>query len=200
MARNHSRNDERLRIAHLAARIMAEDGVEDFGLAKRKAARQAGVPDTRQLPTNEEIEEALRVHQTLYQADHDAHLEFLRGLAVDIMEELAPFNPRLTGSVLTGTAGPYADINLHLYTHDEKAVELRLIDTGRRYSTAQTRLYAGTEPRLAPSFTFEEDGVEIELLVLPEIDLRVPMRTSPDGRPVERAKTPAVRLLLAAAD
>jgi hypothetical protein len=178
---------------------MAEDGIEDFGLAKRKAARQVGLSDTRQLPTNEEIEEALRLHRTLYEVNHDEHLASLRGCAVEIMDELASFNPRLTGSVLSGTAGPYADINLHLYTDDEKAVELRLIDTGRGYRTGQTRLYAGNEARLVPSFTFEEDGVQIELLVLPAIDVRVPVKTSIDGRPIERAKTSAVRGLLEAA-
>ena len=36
----------RMRIAQIAARIMAEDGIDDFGLAKRKAARQIGAPDT----------------------------------------------------------------------------------------------------------------------------------------------------------
>ena len=66
MPKSRSRNDERSRISHLAARIIAEDGIEDYAAAKRKAARQAGVPDTRQLPTNDEIDAALRTHQTLY--------------------------------------------------------------------------------------------------------------------------------------
>ena len=42
MGRESGRNDTRSRIAHLAARLMAEDGIEDYALAKRKAARQAG--------------------------------------------------------------------------------------------------------------------------------------------------------------
>ena len=45
----------RERIAHLAARIMAEDGVDDFAYAKRKAARQAGARDARAMPDNKEI-------------------------------------------------------------------------------------------------------------------------------------------------
>ena len=54
------RNDVRSRIAHIAARLMAEDGIEDHALAKRKAARQAGLSDSRQLPDNDEINEALK--------------------------------------------------------------------------------------------------------------------------------------------
>jgi hypothetical protein len=40
MAKERTRNDMRSRIAHIAARLMAEDGIEDHALAKRKAARQ----------------------------------------------------------------------------------------------------------------------------------------------------------------
>ena len=64
-----NRQQMRGRIAHLAARMIAADGVSDYGLAKRKAARQVGAPDSRNLPTNLEIEDALRSYQALYQAD-----------------------------------------------------------------------------------------------------------------------------------
>jgi hypothetical protein len=65
MSRETARNDRRSRIAHLAARLMAEDGIEDYALAKRKAARQAGLPETRELPTNEEVEQALRNYREI---------------------------------------------------------------------------------------------------------------------------------------
>ena len=66
MGRESGRNDTRSRIAHLAARLMAEDGIEDYSLAKRKAARQAGLGDTRELPGNEEIDAALQLYQAIY--------------------------------------------------------------------------------------------------------------------------------------
>ena len=59
----------RARIAAVAARIMAEDGIEDFAMAKRKAARQLGASDTQSLPNNDEIETELRLYQSLYQGD-----------------------------------------------------------------------------------------------------------------------------------
>src|SRR5689334_10365574 len=115
------RNDERSRIAHRAARLMAEDGIEDYAVAKRKAARQAGVGDARALPTNEEIDAALRTHHTLYGgAEHAERLRSLRLQALDVMRDLERFNPYLTGSVLSGSAGKYADINLQLYTDNGK--------------------------------------------------------------------------------
>src|SRR5262245_39220837 len=43
----------RARIAAAAARLMAEDGLEDFALAKRKAARHLRAQDTQSLQNNE---------------------------------------------------------------------------------------------------------------------------------------------------
>ena len=78
MSRKATKNNIREHIAYLAARIMAEDGIEDHALAKRKAARQAGAVDARQLPDNEEIDAALRTYRLLYQKQHPLQLRELR--------------------------------------------------------------------------------------------------------------------------
>ncbi len=197
MAKERARNDTRSRIAHLAARLMAEDGIEDHALAKRKAARQAGMPDARQLPTNEEVDAALRTYQQLYQEDaHRSRLKQLRERALTAMRELAQFNPYLTGSVLNGNAGKYADIDLQLFTDNVKAVELYLIDHGIPYKTAQSRLYVGEDLRTVPVFTVNDGGIDIQLTVLPTHDLRAPLRTRREGRAIARAKMQAVEELL----
>lgn len=197
MRRESGRNDTRSRIAHLAARLMAEDGIEDYALAKRKAARQAGVPDGRELPTNDEIAAALKLYQELYhEADHRGRLRALREKAVQVMRELAQFQPYLTGSVLNGNAGKYADINLQVFTDNAKAVELYFIDRQIRYKAAQARLYSGDEPLTVPVYTVNEDGIDIEITVLSGRDLRVPVKTSLEGRAIERAKLQAVEQLL----
>jgi hypothetical protein len=199
MPKDRTRNDERSRIAHLAARLMAEDGIEDYAAAKRKAARQAGVGDTRQLPTNEEIDEALRVYQTLYVGEtHHERLRELRGHAVEVMRDLDRFNPYLTGSVLSGVAGKYADINLQLYTDSPKAVEIFLLDNDVPYQAGQKRVFCGEELRTVPTFTIDDDGVEVELVVLALDDLRQPVRMTPEGKPIERARLAAVEALLEA--
>ena len=198
MPRDSGRNDRRSRIAYLAARLMAEDGIEDYALAKRKAARQAGVPDTRELPGNEEIAEALRTYQQIYHAEeHRDRLRALLETAVRAMRELSRFNPYLTGSVLDGNAGKYADINLQLFTDNAKAVELHLIDRGVPYRTAQKRLYSGQETRTVPVYTVSDQGTDIELTVLSMLDLRGPLKSSREGKSIERAKLPAVEQLLA---
>lgn len=197
MPRETGRNDRRSHIAHLAARLMAEDGIEDYALAKRKAARQAGTPDTRELPTNEEVDAALRTYQQIYhQEEHRDRLRALRETALRAMRELAQFNPYLTGSVLNGNAGKYADINLQLFTDSAKAVELYLIGRKIPYRTAQCRLYCGTEPFTAPVYTVNDDGTEIEITVLTPRELRGSLRTSLEGKSIERAKLQVVETLL----
>jgi hypothetical protein len=198
MPRETARNDTRSRIAHAAARLMAQDGIEDYALAKRKAARQTGIPDTRELPSNEEIDEALRSYREIYQGEeHRDRLRFLRETALRAMRELAQFNPYLTGSVLSGIAGQYADIHLQLFADSDKAVELYLIHRGIPYRTAQMRLYCGADPVTAPVYTVTDDDIEIELTVLSPRELRGSLRTSLEGKSIERAKLAAVEQLLA---
>src|ERR1041385_3340096 len=92
MARKSNRQTAmRTRIAAAAARIMAEDGVDDFALAKRKAARQLGALDTQSLPRNDEIEAELRAYRALYQAEsHPEGTTELRPVALDAMSVLEP--------------------------------------------------------------------------------------------------------------
>ncbi|MBM3340748.1 MAG: hypothetical protein FJY56_01330 [Betaproteobacteria bacterium] len=198
MSRSPARNDARAQIAYLAARIMAEDGVEDYGLAKKKAARQAGVGDARQLPGNDEIDAALRAYRGIYQAGaHRERLAQLRELAVRAMIELEIFNPHLTGSVLSGNAGKYAGIELQLFTDDAKAVELYLIDRGIDYESGQANLYCGEARITVPSFTLNDEAAPIELTVFSPRDARMPLKTSPAGKAIERAKLAEVEVLLA---
>jgi hypothetical protein len=98
------------------------------------------------------------------------------------MREMIEFKPYLTGSVLNGNAGKYADGNLQLFTDNPKAVELFFIDRDIPYRATQGRLYSGDEWRTVPVFTISDDGVEIEITVLSPRDLRLPLRTSADLR------------------
>ena len=198
MARDSARNLTRERIAHLAARLMAQDGIEDYGLAKRKAARQAGIADARQLPNNDEIDAALSLYRTLYQRDHPAQLRELRQLALTVMDELAEFSPHLTGSVLKGNAGKYATIHLQLFTDNDKSVEHYLLNRGIEFSSDESRLYAGGRPISAPVLIFERDTVDIHATLLSSRDRRTQLKASPTGKPIERATRAALQTLIAA--
>lgn len=197
MPRERGRDDTRRAIAAHAARLMAQDGIEDYGLAKRKAAKLLGIPDARRLPNNDEIDAALREYRDIYQGEgHNLRIRQLRERALQSMRELADFEPHLTGSVLSGIAGPYAVIHLQLFTDNSKAVELLLIDRGIAYRTGQSRLYAGQELRVLPVFSLDSGDAEIEITVLDRRDLRSPLRATAEGRIIDRARLSAVEALL----
>lgn len=197
MSRQRGRDDTRRSIAVHAARLMAQDGIEDYGLAKRKAAKLLGIPDARRMPNNDEIDAARREYQEIYQGSEPLqHVRALRLQAVRIMREWSAFDPHLTGSVLSGMAGPYAGIRLLLFADNPKAVELALLDRGISYRTTQCRLYAGHEVRVLPVYALSDGGEEVELTVFEARDLRAPLRASPEGRVIERARLAAVESLI----
>lgn len=187
--------DMRRRIAHAAARMLAEDGSLDYGSAKRKAARQLGAPDSGNLPDNQQVEEALRSYQALYQADETrAQLALLRQTAIEYMEQLADFDPHLTGPVLNGTAGPHADVNLQLFTDHQKDVEFLLMRMNLPYQAGELRA-ADAPGRVYPRFLIEDPRAAVDLVVYPETELRKMKRTQADGSP-RRARLPQVRALI----
>ena len=186
---NGNNRHMRERIAQLAARLMAVDGIDDFALAKRKAARQAGAPDTRNLPNNDEVEQALRAYQQLYQADEQqARLLHLRQNAREMMQLLAQFDPCLSGSVLSGSAGKYSDINIHLFTDSVKDVELFLLNRQIPYRSRERRVHIGGEPRSVPNFSVSSDDADFDITVFAQRDLRYQLRATAEGRPFDRAR------------
>ncbi len=187
----------RERIAHFAAKIMAEDGVTDFASAKRKAARMAGAEDTRNLPDNIEIEEALRQHQRLFQdSEHDDLIHQLRTQALNLMRVLKEFHPHLTGSVLAGYAEAQSTIHIQLFPESEKDVEIFLLNKNANYEARETRMFIGGEIRAAPTFILEVEGFSFTLSVFSYNDLRQKIRQTPTGKPLEKANISQIESLL----
>ncbi len=198
MTRNRSRQySVRARIAAAAARIMAEDGIDDFALAKRKAARQLGAEDTQSLPANDEVEAELRAYHALYQAEeHPGRIVELRRVALDAMRSLERFNPYLTGPVLKGIAGRYAEIDLQLFPDNAKEVELFLLDRSIPYSASEVRRYSGDRVRTVSVLSLTWQGASLKLSVFDPRDERLTLKTSQSGRVMDRAGISEVGALL----
>ena len=178
----------RARIAAAAARIMAEDGIDDFALAKRKAARQLGAGDAQALPANDEIDEALRAYRALYQAnEHPERIAELRRVALDAMRALEQFTPYLTGAVLKGSAGPYAEIDLQLFPDSAKDVEIFLLDRSIPYTTQEGRRYAGDRAHAVSVLSLDWQGTPLRLSVFDARDERIALKSSQAGRVMDRA-------------
>lgn len=185
----------REQLAHQAARLMAENGITDHAYAKRKAAKQLGAPDTQHLPSNQEIDRALRSFRALFQHEHHpVILNQLRQQALAAMRLLEPFHPYLTGSVLDGNAGEQSDINLAVYSDDVKAVMMFLLKHKVEFESGEWSAHLMGRMQNLPSFTLQsESGVPVHIAVLPEN-----ARHSGSRKPESHADIAAVEKLLSA--
>ncbi|MDH2919007.1 MAG: hypothetical protein PXX73_07430 [Sideroxydans sp.] len=184
----------RARLAQHAAKLMAEDGITDHGYAKRKAAKQLGALDTQHLPSNDEIDAALRSFRLLFQShSHPQVLGALRIQALQTMRQFAEFHPYLTGSVLSGMAGEQSDINIMLFSDDAKAVLLFLLKHAIEFTDGEWKVRLGGHEQSVPSYTLtDESAVQTHLIVLPEN-----ARHSGSRHPETHADIAAVEVLLA---
>ncbi len=190
-----ARRHQREHLAYLAARILAEDGTRDFSSAKRKAAKQAGVTGRMDLPDDQEVEQALRSWQNLYQSGtQEDHLKDLREQALGLMDWLAPFDPWLTGSVLTGTAGPHSPIELQVFTDEDKALALHFLDHSRDYGQEVKRVRYGDRHLDVPVLRFVDRDVQVTVQVLPRDALR--MARAGGAKAAPRARSKDVQALL----
>jgi hypothetical protein len=151
----------RARIADLAARLIAEHGLADWSLAKRKAARQLMLPQRAALPGDDEIESALAAHHELFGGDeHAATLRAQREEALGWLRVLAAFDPTLSGGVAAGWATAHSDIRIDLIADDSKEVELALINRNVAY-----RIAAGIAQYAAPELLIGTPRGEVRLIV-----------------------------------
>jgi hypothetical protein len=181
---------------------MSEHGIRDFHHAKRKAAERLGVLDEQALPRNHEIEEALREHQRLFQADSQPQLlRARREAAVDAMRFLQRFEPRLVGAVLEGTADSHSAVCLHVFSDDPEAVGIHLREHGVPVETQTRRLRVSREEQAEfPVLLFAADNLPFDLTVMPLNALRQAPLNRMDEKPMRRASLASVEIMLAEED
>lgn len=189
--------ERRHRLAHEAARLIAESGIRDYHQAKLKAAERLGIFDDASLPRNREIEEALREYQRLFQRDNAGGLRQRREAALRAMEFFAGFEPRLVGPVLDGTADSHSPVSLHLYSDDAEAVPMFLEQHRIPAEPRERRLRLDRERSDDfPVWVFSAEELSFDLTVLPLDVLRQAPLSSVDEKPMKRASIGQVRQLL----
>jgi hypothetical protein len=185
-------NHLRRAIASAAARLMAEEGINDYGAAKRKAARSLGAGESDALPTNEEIETELRTWQSLFQESEQRERVYgLRATALEVMQLLAEFHPYLTGGALDGTAGRYSPVEIDLYADSSKDVEIALLSHGISYDTIDNRRI-GVDAQLS----LEWNDFLVLISVYPPVAERQQPKNPHGGRTRHRVRAEAVLALL----
>lgn len=179
----------RLRVASEAARIMREQGVRDYLLAKRKAAERLGVSDRSSLPGNEEVEAALREQQRLFGGSrYEDRLTELRRTARQIMCIFEDFEPRLVGAVLTGAVTDHSDVNLHVFSDTPEAIAFKLMEQGIPYRVTERKVrYSADRTECLPAYRFAAGDVPVEVAVFPYTAMRQAPCCPVEGGPMRRA-------------
>ena len=185
-------------IAHTAARLVVEEGLE-YGPAKRRAIKQLGLSTRAELPDNDLLEDAVREYLSLFCAEtQPGELRALREAAVVWMERLAEFRPHLTGAVWRGTATRLNDIHLQLYCDDSKSAEILLLNKGIEYDVGSAPGPRGSMvDRLSLTIPCPALGepVGLHLSILDADDLRGALKPDARGRS-ERGDLAALQRLL----
>ena len=202
-------NTDQLRqlIAQQAARMMAEDGINDFAYAKKKAGKQLGVTESSVLPTNAEVEEEVRLYHNIYNADEQPiELAKLRKAALMTMQIFERFSPHLTGSVLDGTAGKFSQTNIHLFADSAKDVEMFLLNQQIPFESSEKSFRISDKPskdkkkvrKTVPVFTLETELGLQKLSVFDVDDMRVAVKRTADGSNADRADISDLQALISA--
>ena len=200
MPKKSTNGNDRARkmLAQEAARIIVEQGIQDYRLAKRKAAERLGMTARGSLPGNPEIEHAVSEHLKLF--GRESHLDLLRVLreaAVSAMELLAAFAPRLVGPVLHGTAAANSAVNLHVFSDSAELVAQTLQDSSVQYRMYERRIKSRRDRAESFSgFRFTRDNSSIEATVFPVNGMRQAPISPVNGKPMQRADKNAVLELL----
>jgi hypothetical protein len=195
----------RARIAAEAARLMYEEGVKQYFTAKRLAAnRMLGkVAGKRMryrpqdLPSNGEIRDALLLLADLAEGDRRSRKLFaMRVVALEAMESIAAFEPRLIGSVSTGHVRRGSDIDIQVFTDHEESLEIHLNTTGRVFEREPVSILKFGQVRDYLHLHLCDTAFPVELTVYERRELRFRPKSSTDGKPIVRVPPAALRALL----
>ena len=188
----------RLMVAQEAARIIVNQGIRDYGVAKKKAAERLGLGNRGSLPGNAEIEQAVSEHLQLFAGEsHSDLLHDMREAALSAMEMLSPFTPRLVGPVLNGTADANSAVNLHVFADSAESVAHALDQRGLNYKPYERRLKSRRDrAETYAGFEFHHGEASVQATVFPVDGIRQAPISPIDGKPMKRADEKAVRELL----
>jgi hypothetical protein len=162
------------------------EGVSQYFDAKRIVAKRICKKRNQYFPNNGEIsDEVFRLSQADKQFNRASILFRMRLKALEIMQILDSFSPRLIGSVSTGRIKRTSDIDLHVFCDDIELLTTFLTDNHIVFEQKEVMVMKGNRPRLYQHlYLFNE--FDIELSVYPRSELRVVSRSSTDGNPIVR--------------
>lgn len=194
-----NRSKLRRQIAWEAARMMYQREESEYYRAKLKAARQLcqGWVKPADLPSNVEIRDQIQAMARLFEGEsRNDHLLAMRLAALAMMRRLAPFRPRLIGSVLTGHIRQGSDIDLHVFSDTTEAVSHALDQDSLDYTVERKQVRKHGEELI---FTHIHliDEYPFELTIYAADQAHYVFKSSITGKAIERASIAELEQFLA---
>ena len=190
----------RRHIAVEAARLMYERVESEYFTAKRKAAARLGVNFKHQpqhLPSNREIRDELQVFARIHEGERRLEgLAEMRSAALRMMRLLAPFEPRLIGSVCTGHVRAGSDIDLHVFALNVSGITDILEADGYRCHVEYKRVIKHGEARMF-THVHLHGQFPFELTVYAPELVGYRFKSSITGKAIERASIHELEALIA---
>jgi len=199
MSRQAFKSNQRKEVALAAARLMQEQGM-DYLSAKKKAALQLGLQDQAALPTNQEVEQAMLENQRLFAADDaKSALRELRKIALNAMQLVEEFRPRLVGEVLSGALTAAASIELHVFCDHSEQVAFKLMDSSIEYRLQEKRMrWRADVYTLVPVYSLVMEDTDLLIYVFDHNGERQSPLSPVDGRPMVRKSRADIETMIAA--
>ena len=175
-------------VAEEAARLICEDAITDYRLAKRKAAERLGLPPNVPQPDNARVEAAVIEYQRLYGGrEYADHLRAMRQVAIKAMRLLASFEPRLVGGTVSGAVSTAHRVQLHAFADKAEQLDIFLQDRSIPYEEDERDYrYPDGSQATIPIVHFEADAVGIDVAMFPPDELRHPPLSPTSGQVAKR--------------
>ena len=199
-----SKGDERRYTAHSnlrhsvaveAARLLYSREYKEYFQAKREAARRQS---TTVLPTNSEIHQQLLILADRLEGEgREQRLFAMRKVALELMELMEEFSPRLIGSVWTGHIRQGSDVDLNLYGDSTEAVGNLLEKAMLPFELERVHSRKlGQERGFLHFHTHHPSGIPVEITLYPSAEVHDHPTCSITGGPMARGTLPELRQLL----
>lgn len=175
-------------IAEEAARIVCEELLTDYRAAKLKALQRLRLPPRTPLPDNARVHAAVLDYQRLFGGDaYRRRLRQMRSLAPRVMRQLRDFEPRLSGSVVSGAVTEASHLQLHLFADQAELLDVFLLERGVDFEQDERRYrYPDGREEALPVTRFDFEGLTVDAVVFPVDELPRPPISPLDSQPCAR--------------
>jgi hypothetical protein len=184
-------------IAQEAARIICEEQLTDYRLAKQKAAERLGLPFKTPLPKNADIEAAVLEYQRLFGGrEYSDRVRKLRQTALQAMRLFAAFEPRLVGGAVSGAVSDAHRVQLHAFCDKPEALDAFLHDRGIVYQQDEREYrYPDGRTEVIPLVRFEAGDVGVDVAAFRQGEERRLPLSPANGEPMRRLTATEIEAL-----